>query len=86
MTGQIRDSSWRTRPVEQEVTVVTVGAGGKPVLTVVLCADGSVRVEHHLPEPATVRVSRDGPPGYRTESQVAAPGNAVALMNRGEQP
>lgn len=75
---------WRTRPVEREVTVVTVGVGAKPVVTVVLCADGSVRVEHQLPESATVRVSRDGPARYQTESKVAPPYGAVALLREEE--
>lgn len=75
---------WRTRPAAREVTVVTVGAGAKPVVTVVLCADGSVRVEHQLSESVTVRVSRDGPDRYQSESRVAPPYGAVALLREEE--
>lgn len=75
---------WRTRPAARETTVVTVGVGGKPALTVVLAVDGTVRIEHHLPETATVRVSRDGPGGYRTESRQAAPWTAVTLLSEEE--
>jgi hypothetical protein len=66
---------WQTRPQAREVTIVRVG----PV-EVVLSADGSVRVRHGLSGPQSVRVSRDGPGGFRTESAMVQPYQPTALL------
>jgi hypothetical protein len=72
---------WRTSAQQQDITIVTVGLGPKPMLTLVLAADGTARLEHHLDGPAWMRVTRDGPSGYRSEARRNVPPyNAVALL------
>lgn len=66
---------WDTRTPKTEVTIIHVGA-----VEVVCCADGSVRVRHGLDGPQPVRVTRDGPAGFRTEDTVAGPHDVRVLL------
>lgn len=87
--GLARD--WRTRRADRETTIVTVGTGSGgssgTALTVMLAADGSVRVEHRMDgATAFVRATQDGPAGYRSEVRHGVPPyNAVALLSDEEK-
>ena len=82
MGGQLLGNSWRTKPQDREVTLVSATLeDGTPLLTVVCAADGTVRVEQHLGDAVTVRVTRDGPGGYQSEAKPVPAGyNAVAYL------
>jgi len=82
MTGQILDNTWRTSRPERETTLITAWTGdGKPLITITCATDGTVRIEQHTSDTLNVRVTRDGPAGYHSETkEVAAGYNAVTLL------